>query len=166
MKTQRELNLEYWGRVHDMCTAYNEKHGTYVKPWECVRYPYMKLENHPAFNFSVERYELAAGILEGKPVFPGDVYYGKRSGCEFVANQGDRFDCPDSLDKLFTRTPPAQKRTFTLNGVELPCPEKDVNTRQEYALSISSGAYWFRTREERDQVSGVICEILTQARDS
>jgi len=27
-KTQRELNLEYWGRVHDMCDAYNQQHGT------------------------------------------------------------------------------------------------------------------------------------------
>ena len=37
-KTRRELNLEYWGRVHDMCDAYNKQHGTSIKPQQCVKH--------------------------------------------------------------------------------------------------------------------------------
>ncbi|MFK5284047.1 hypothetical protein ACI3PL_31160, partial [Lacticaseibacillus paracasei] len=36
-KTQRELNLEYWGRVHDMCDSYNKQHGTSISPQQCVK---------------------------------------------------------------------------------------------------------------------------------
>ena len=160
MKTQRELILHYWGTIHDMCSAYNEKHGTDVKPWECVNCggPFY---SHPKFDAPAEGYEFAVAILEGRPVFVGDALYnGYGAYLRVTENCGFIFE-------NMSWTPPAPKRTFTLNGVELPCPEKNIDTREQYSLGINTGSiYWFATRGDRDVVSEVLDRILTQARDS
>ena len=75
-------------RVADMCI------GTPLedKPWKCVRLkgcsPFEK--RHPLFNDKPEDYEFALAILEGKPVFVGDVLYSKgdRTGQYIVDEKG------------------------------------------------------------------------------
>ena len=171
MKTQRELNLEYWGRVHDMCAAYNEKHGTDVNPNQCVKWfdgrewkPY-EPSNGVWFHEGIQ-HKFAVAILEGKPVFVGDKLYAKHNGAEVTVDTGIKVKHNIFSEEL-TWTPPAPKRTFTLNGVELPCPEKNIDTREQYSLGINTGSiYWFATRGDRDVVSEVLDRILTQARDS
>ena len=112
MKTQRDLNIEYWGRVHDMCTAYNKKHGTDVKPWDCVKYDGRPCLN-PVFVGQLDLYDLAVTILEGKPVFVGDKIFLKADGKEYTVYG------PVDISS-FTWTPPSPKLTPIYDDFKLP----------------------------------------------
>ena len=84
-KTQREWNLEYYGRVHDMCDDYNKQHGTNIQPQQCVKY-YGNVWDlpikHPVFDD--KNYDLAVAIIDDTPVFVGDKIYTKDKGLERV----------------------------------------------------------------------------------
>lgn len=167
IKTQRELNLEYWGRVHDMCDAYNKQHGTSIKPQQCVKY-YGNVWNlpikHPVFDD--KNYDLAVAIIEDTPVFVGDVLYSKDKGLERIIKGGSQtirhiFTNVGSRDlNDLTLTPPKHKRTFELNGRQLPCPSTDDN----YPLEILGEFYYFESREDRNKVAKAINDLLEEAR--
>lgn len=164
MKTQRELNLKYWGRVHDMCTAYNEKHGTDVKPWRCVKvHGICAYEFHPNFYGNPEAFELAVAILEGKPVFVGDALYnGHGAYLKVTENCGFIFE-------NMSWTPPAPKRTFMLNGIELPCPKKvDFFNEDILIIQVEDKIrhFGFKSTSEALKVYEIISDLLTKARDS
>lgn len=169
IKTQRELNLEYWGRVHDMCDAYNKQHGTSIKPQQCVKY-YGNVWNlpikHPVFDD--KNYDLAVAIIEDTPVFVGDVLYSKDKGLERIIKGGSQtirhiFTNVGSRDlNDLTLTPPKHKRTFELNGRQLTCPIND-NTRS--TLDFIGHQFNFATYEDRDQVAYYILDILENALD-
>ena len=155
-KTQRELVLEYWVRVHDMCDAYNKQHGTNIKPQQCVKHCGGKwnLKEHPMFDG--HKYDLAVAIIEDKPVFVGDkIYHKEQRNC--VAIIDSAFYDP----RYWTLTPPKPQRTFELNGRQLPCPSKDDN----YLLEILGGFYYFESIEDRDKVAKAINDLLVNARD-
>lgn len=155
-KTQRELVLEYWVRVHDMCNAYNDEHGTNIQPQQCVKHCGGKwnLKEHPMFDG--HKYDLAVAIIEGKPVFVGDkIYHKEQRNC--VAIIDSAFYDP----RYWTLTPPKPQRTFELNGRQLPCPSKDDN----YLLEILGGFYYFESIEDRDKVAKAINDLLDNARD-
>jgi len=156
-KTQRELNLEYWGRVHDMCDAYNKQHGTNIDTKQCVKVDgdIWKMSNHPAFSDIPGYYSLAVAIIENKPVFVGDKIYTKRTGQEITITEGFL----SAID--YTITPPKPKRTFNLNGQQLPCPSKDDN----YPLEILGEFYYFESREDRNKVAKAINDLLDNALD-
>ena len=155
-KTQRELNLEYWGRVHDMCDAYNKQHGTNIKPQQCVKYYGNVWRNlpikHPVFDD--KNYDLAVAIIDDTPVFVGDKIYTKRTGQEITVTEGFL----SAID--YTLTPPKPQRTFDLNGQQLPCPSKDYN----YLLEILGEFYYFESREDRNKVAKAINDLLVNAR--
>ena len=155
-KTQRELNLEYWGRVHDMCDAYNKRHGTSISPQQCVKndgYIWNSKVN-PIFN--ALNYDLAVAIIEDKPVFVGDKIYSKRTGQCITVTEGflSAIDC--------TLTPPKKKRTFDLNGKQLPCPSEDYD---ESVLELLGEHYYFESIEDRNEVAREIIKLLNNARD-
>ena len=155
-KTQRDLNLEYWGRVHDMCDAYNKQHGTSIKPQQCVKY-YGNVWNlpikHPVFDD--KNYDLAVAIIEDTPVFVGDKIYTKRTGQEVTVSEGFL----SAID--YTLKPPKKKRTFDLNGKQLPCPEKKfVNV----SLEILGEDYFFNSLDDRNEVAKAINDLLNNAR--
>jgi hypothetical protein len=154
-KTQRELNFEYWGRVHDMCDAYNKQHGTNIQPQQCVKYYGNSWEsiNHPAFDGT--NYYLAVAIIEDKPVFVGDKIYTKRAGQEVTVSEGFL----SAID--YTLTQP-HKRTFDLNGKQLPCPSEDYD---ESVLGLLGGCYYFDSIEDRNEVAKEIIKLLDNARD-
>ena len=102
-------------------------------------------------------------ILEGKPVFVGDKLYAKHNGAEVTVDTGIKVKHNIFYEEL-TWTPPAPKRTFTLNGVELPCPVNDA-TQQNYSVNVGLKTYWFNTKEEKDKVERTIQNILTIARE-
>ena len=135
-KTQRELNLEYWGRIHDMCDAYNKQHGTNIQPQQCVKHCGGKwnLKEHPMFDG--HKYDLAVAIIEGKPVFVGDKIYTKRTGKDITVTEGFL----SAID--YTLTPPKKKRTFDLNGKQLPCPSNNEFC-DTYLLDILREYYYF-----------------------
>lgn len=167
-KTQRDLNLEYWVRVHDMCDAYNKQHGTNIKPQQCVKLngKLWKYEQHPMFDG--REYDLAAAIIDGKPVFVGDVLYSKDKGLERIIKGGSQtirhiFTNVGSRDlNDLTLTPPKKKRTFDLNGQQLPCPSEDYD---ESVLELLGEHYYFESIEDRNEVAREIIKLLDNARD-
>ena len=157
-KTQRELNLEYWGRVHDMCDAYNKQHNANIKPQQCVKYYGNSWEsiNHPAFDGT--EYSLAVAIIDDTPVFVGDKIYTKRAGQEVTVSEGFL----SAID--YTLTPPKKKRTFDLNGQQLPCPSNNEFC-DTYLLDILGEYYYFESMEDRNNVAQAIDILFNNARD-
>ena len=103
-----------WARVLDMCEGLNIKQSII---WRCVKVEGMPLNEEPRFIFHSSRYSFAIAILEDKPVFVGDKVYSKFDGMEL------RVD-PSGFDwATVSWNPP--KKTFMLNGEELPCPDAD-----------------------------------------
>ena len=100
-----------WARVLDMCE------GTLVNPVKCWKLGGLLPMYYPDFGADPMRYEFAVAILENKPVFVGDKVYDQYDGSESIVAYR-----PESLDGFGWHPP---KKTFMLNGVELPCPVKD-----------------------------------------
>lgn len=147
-----------------MCTTYNKEHQGNVNPWECVKLDsFNGAPEHPKFNLEPDRYQFAVAILEGKPVFAGDKVYSKT---------GELFDWSDpdclrqiNFPNIWTWTPPAPKRTFTLNGVELPCPVQNVYehyTKRHFA----SLQFEFATADEGEEFMTKLRDILDKAMGS
>ena len=157
IKTQRELNLEYWGRVHDMCDAYNKQHGTSIKPQQCVKY-YGNVWNlpikHPVFDD--KNYDLAVAIIEDTPVFVGDKIYSKRTGQGITLTEGFL----SAID--YTLTPPKEKRTFNLNGQQLPCPG---TAPCGFTISMLGHNFYYEEYEDVKKVERAIFDMLNNARD-
>lgn len=156
-KTRRELNLDYYGRVHDMCDAYNKQHGTNIKPQQCVKH-YGDVWNIPTKHpvFDDRGYDLAVAIIEDTPVFVGGKIYSKRTGQGITLTEGFL----SAID--YTLTPPKKKRTFDLNGQQLPCPSEDYD---ESALELLGEHFYFESLEDRNKVAKAINDLLNNARD-
>ena len=154
-KTQRELNLEYWGRVYDMCDSYNKQHGTSISPQQCVKNDGYIWNSKVNPLFDGRKYDLAVQIIEGKPVFVGDKIYTKRTCQEITVTEGFL----SAID--YTLTQP-QKRTFDLNGKQLPCPSEDYD---ESVLELLGEHYYFDSIEDRNEVAREIIKLLDNALD-
>lgn len=159
MKTIRDLNLEYWVRIHDMCE------GTLVDPWECVKWRGTVIWKHPNFNGKPEQYEFAVAIIEGTPVFVGDEVYSK-SGERFDWSDPDylnQINFPEHVCNVWTLKKPTPKRTFMLNGVELPCPTEDTNAPQ--TLFVWGQTFYFDNVGDDAIWREAIRAIMSEARD-
>jgi len=158
-KTQRELNLEYWGRVHDMCDAYNKQHNANIKPQQCVKH-YGDVWNIPTKHpvFDDKNYDLAVAIIDDTPVFVGGKIYSKRTGQGITLTEGFL----SAID--YTLTPPKKKRTFDLNGQQLPCPSNNEFC-DTYLLDILGEYYYFESMEDRNNVAQAIDILFNNARD-
>jgi len=156
-KTRRELNLDYYGRVHDMCDAYNKRHGTSISPQQCVKH-YGDVWNIPTKHpvFDDRGYDLAVAIIEDTPVFVGGKIYSKRTGQGITLTEGFL----SAID--YTLTPPKKKRTFDLNGKQLPCPSEDYD---ESVLELLGEHYYFDSIEDRNEVAREIIKLLDNALD-
>lgn len=156
-----ELNMEYWGRVVPMVRDYNARHGTNLTPGECVWHATVGLthKSHPSFDDSnPDVYKFAVAILEGKPLFIGDTVYHKQSGIERIINTSE---LSDDFEDNFTWQQPKPKRTFTLNGVELPCPIDGVGS---YPMSVRGITFYFNSAEDRSATYNAIIDTLVEAR--
>lgn len=174
MKTQRELNLHYWGAIHDMVEAYNKEHRCDVKPWECVGFCGDKkyCEDHPYFNSEIQSaYEFAVAILYDeqagvhRPLFPGDeVYWATQnmSGEVFDWANG-LFSRPEDYSLRLSWHKPQLKRTFRINGVELPCPTTNVTAPQK--LFVWGQDFYFDRVGDDAMWREAIRKLLTEARD-
>lgn len=155
-KTQRDLNLEYWGRIHDMCDAYNKQHGTNIKPQQCVRLNGRLWEHdHPVFDG--RKYDLAVAIIEDTPVFVGDKIYHKSMKHSVTIIEGAFYDC-----RYWTLTPPKPQRTFELNGRQLPCPSNETDN---YRIDLLGEYYCFDSIDDRNKVAKALMNLLDDARD-
>lgn len=168
--TLRELNLEYWGRVHDMCE------GTTVKPWECVRLVNELFDKHPRFLVCSMEYEFAVAVVENRPVFPNDILYHKDTGLpytksddttihEYIDIDGCRCRITEYIKFSWQPPRPKPKRTFTLNGQELPCPvPRDKNTSQ-YTFSVNGTIYYFETAGDYNKIECAFRKLFAEVRD-
>ena len=156
MKTE-DLYLEY-ARVIKMCD------GTEVNPWKCIRGKgdyFSDFNTHPEFKSNPDGYEFAVTILEGKPVFIGDTVYHKQSGIERIINTSELSD--DFEDNFTWQQPkPKPKRAFMLNGVELPCPDKESRL---HPFDISGRFFYFKSPQDRNDVFNAILNMLIKARN-
>ncbi|MFA7253844.1 MAG: hypothetical protein WC107_04775 [Patescibacteria group bacterium] len=160
-KTQRELILEYWGRVHDMCDSYNKQHGTNIKPQQCVKYYDIvcgSIINHHVFDAS--NYDLAVAIIEDMPVFLGDKIYYKLDGSMHTVGN----NIPVIVAYNWTLKAPKKKRTFELNGKQLPCPSNSEFCKT-HSIDILGQYYYFDYMEDRNKVARAIIDLLDNARD-
>jgi len=157
-KTQRELNLEYWGRVYDMCDSYNKQHGTSISPQQCVKNDGYIWNSKVNPLFDGRKYDLAVAIIEDTPVFAGDKIYTKRTCQEITVTEGFL----SAID--YTLKPPKKKRTFELNGKQLPCPSNNEFC-DTYMLDIIGVNYYFESMEDRNIVARELLNLIADARD-
>lgn len=147
MKNANDKYVEY-ARVIQMCEGTKFEN----EPWKCIRG--LTFDNHPLFGNNIDL-EFAMAILEDEPLFVGDKVYWKETGVGF--------DWARLNPKLFawgndlTRTPP--KRTFMLNGVELPRPSKTGKV----SFGFVSELICFESYSDAEQVSSAIKRILDDA---
>lgn len=175
MKTQQELLLHYWGPHYDMVKEYNAKHGTNIRPWECVKHVNEgKFDAHPQFAGKPWNYTFALTILyddkrkEHRAVFVGDKVYHKETGIErtirTVALMSD-------FAEKFSWNPPTPKRTFKIGDVDLPCPVYTPHNDNVVKVGIyteetgGTDYFMFETLDQAIKVKQAICEILSAARD-
>ena len=151
---QNDLYIKY-ARIIKMCK------GTALEstPWLCVKYDGEVMFRHPAFDVTPKYYEFAIAILEDKPVFVGDTLY-DRTGDAFKVTE----DCV-AIGRMITICswqPPKPKRTFMLNGVELPCPSKKPT---DHFFRLGMCAFGFNTKEDVDCVLHELTKILIDAQN-
>ena len=135
-----DLYREYV-RCADMCIEYNEKHRTNIQPRECLQLKSATGEwvgyfsmNEPNFSELMNhKIRFAVAILENNPVFVGDIMFEKTTGDKVLISGIN----PRLIDfARFTLELPQKPRTFTLNGVELPCPGKE-QSENKVSIHIS-----------------------------
>lgn len=144
-----------WERVLDMCE------GTGASPGICWRINGHPGKNgcEPCLNDTTNLYEFAVAILEGKPVFVGDKVYRKPSGNEQIIFDNVGLDRVDW--SLYTWNPP--KKTFMLNGEELPSTSESGNHALYIFGKLSTPVHYFNTKEERDRVEDAINKLLKES---
>ena len=150
---QNDLYIKY-ARVIEMCK------GTALEstPWLCVKYDGEVMFRHPAFDVTPKYYEFAIAILEDKPVFVGDTLYHKETGKKYIVSSITVF-------KFLTWQPPKPKRTFMLNGVELPCPVDWKESSLGDVAVIDGEIFWFKNKMDADLVRNTLSKIFREARD-
>lgn len=153
---QNDLYLKY-AEIIKMCqgTALEDK------PWLGVRFNGSEFYDHPRFDALVENYQFAVAILEDRLVFPGDILYLKVSGLEYVASKHTTASAVSGM----TWQPPKPKRTFMLNGVELPCPVDWKESSNGDVAVIDGEIFWFKNKMDADLVRDTLSKIFREARD-
>lgn len=154
MKNANEKYVEY-ARVINMCKGTKFEN----EPWKCIRSldGTDQYTNNPQFG-NIRDLEFAVAILEDEPLFLNDTIYWKHDGRGFDWTGGSI--SVDKWDNWVTRTPP--KRTFTLNGVELPCPIS-IPIPGSPSLSLGTDVFYFNIEKDRNLVASTINHILEEA---
>lgn len=116
-KTRADL-FRRWADVLDMCGG-NESHAQM-----CVKYGGGFELPQPFLTGRPEYYEFAIDIVEGKPVFRGDVLYCTDSNCHVCkANGTTKFIAGvEPFDPNKCTWNPPKPKTITINGVEVKAP--------------------------------------------
>lgn len=180
-----ELYKEY-ARVIKMCEG-TELEDT---PWQCVKLDNIELaaqHGHPKFDDIPKNYKFAVAVLEGRPVFENDIVYRVGDGFEvfverLIHDKNDRWQIKIEVNnnpalwtqnmfrQCFTWTRPTPKRTFTLNGVELPCPDPGLDPLVNgFSMGIEINGYGesfaYASHDDAEKVFKYLKNLLTEARD-
>ena len=112
-KDEAELHEEY-ARVIRMCK------GTNVPHWKCVKLCGLKYPGKVCdFTSTPSDYSFALAIVEDRPVFEWDILYNESGGI-YIAEESRWIY--SGIFSTLTWNPP-KKKTFPLNGDELPSPD-------------------------------------------
>ena len=142
-----------WARVLDMCE------GTNVDPGLCWMYAGKgrNISGTPVFIENPEQYSFAVAILEDKPVFVGDkVWYTSLNRFVKIKN-AIQIELVIRGGQAAWQPP---KKTFTLNGEELPCPSEFGKYR--FQLGVFE-IHCFETPEDCTKVLNSINKLLKDA---
>ncbi len=160
MSTRKRSDLfREYACVIDMCES------TEVTTKQCVRIhqqghgdTFMAISEgySPEFTDPPNNYTFAVAILEGKPVFMGDVVYDKLSGSPYTVNPASSF-C--NLHRGFTWSKP--KRTFALAGHEVPIPT--YATSSKTWKQVGDMKYYFDSSDDANSFSLSIQAIIHEA---
>lgn len=167
-----DLYLEY-ARVIQMCKGTELEYKTWrmaqwrnipngASKWECFT-------THPDFGRFDPQTEVrfAVAVLEGKPVWVGDKVFIRNN--KYPDVNWKLFDYWKNdiatLSKDWTWTPPPPKRTFTLNGVELPCPVDSNLFFTQTGFNIDNVPFCFESFDDAIAVKQALTKLLTEARD-
>lgn len=147
-----------WARVLDMCE------GTNVDPGTCCDFNGNRNPGTFTFSENPDCYKFAVAILEDKPVFVGDKVYAnnctsaltvegisKQKGYVFFGN------CVNYDISILSWNPP--KKTFMLNGEELPCPD---GNRGGYQISLLNGRHYFSDFHDAQKVANAFDKLLSE----
>lgn len=143
-KTKADLYREY-ARVLEMVAA----EGNRISTYSCLKYYGASCISEMSFNGAVDEYDFALAIVEGKPVFEGDVLYYQYGGhtLSISINSENIYNW-----LTFSWTPP-KKRTFTLKGEYLPSPTLEG----KFKIVLS---YHWDTYEQAEQVEQALNKLL------
>ena len=151
-KTEADLHDEY-ARVLRMCS------GTGVRPGDCWKLDGARQLCRPAFASAPSSYTFALAIVyddvrkEDRPVFEGDVLYDTAGG-KWLARNGHQWNYEHGLSWN-----PPKKKTFPLNGEELPSP--DMAPRLSgYRIAISHLHSWSNL-QDAEKVQTAINKLLS-----
>jgi len=136
-----------WARVLDMCEGIN------VSPDVCWKFD-GEVKNRCISLDSLGKYEFAVAILEDRPVFVGDTVLNKDTGAKYTISELSA----ESMMKNYSWNPP--KKTFVLNGVELPCPRR--GEKAVYQSFLGSKIRFFESSEDRLKVIKAIDNLLDE----
>lgn len=147
-KTRADLHRK-WDDVLEMCEA-----AGFDKPWKCVKYGSDACGAFPNFGGDPIEYEFALAIVEGRPVFRGDVLWS--NGWDqwitviglYACNDGgtalafeDNSPSANAIAANCTWTQP-KPATIEVNGVkvkvpdEVGCDEDSPSTRQSEGADL------------------------------
>lgn len=126
-----------------------------------------------AHSLRSEKYSFALALVEGKPVFVGDTLYltetvyGKSSvEITGIDKNTNYLTCLGGIAKLEILTWQVPKRTFTINGEELPLPtDKNGGSPSEstvYYLTSDIQRFRWDSVEDRDRVQGALEKLLSR----
>lgn len=136
-KTKAQLHRE-WARVLEMCEE------TGFNPCKCWLFNKERNADLPPLlndNFDVKSYEFAIALVEGKPVFRGDVLYWK--------NDGDKLDWDyycQSWNWCNLSWNPPKPKTISLIDVPMPCAPFDKGHVLMLYFKSEEDAISFRTK--------------------
>lgn len=178
LTTQRELQLKYWGPLHDLVAEYNDEHKTDIKPWSCVQSeppppPSVKFTHHPDFSCPPGDYKIAVAILwndetkQHTPVFVGDPIYIKDSPFPVDWSSYKNWTAHASaLSRNWAWVPQEYKREFEINGQKFTCPDKELECDVVYhCLDFNGRRFMFHTKDDRDRVRNSVDNLLMNARE-
>jgi len=161
---QSDLYREY-ARVIDMCEPHRESG---IHPNDCVIHNDHRLSGVPYFNNEPANWKFAIAIVEGKPVFEGDVlyHYLEPKGCRVVSLHEKglvAFSFESNTNdfvyvKNLSWNPPAPPRkTITINGNEYPAPD---NSDSWFGVNINGKFFSYKNSMDAVDVTNALLSLL------
>ncbi len=160
IKEKADLHRKYANAL-DLCDKHGIDTESACRVDDCTYY------GTPTFTMESSSYTFPVAVVEGKCVFVGDKLWHK-DGTEYtvqaVENHSGRmafrtihspYIDGDFADN-YSWNPPKPK-TFVLNGVELVMP---LITPDNYSLVLGSRTYFFKAKEDGDNVYEALCNLL------